>query len=204
MIGDSDIDMGGTAAGLLDQIHTGTGASSTSTPANNFPTPQAQASAVHSGVGTPANVNAPSPQQPPQKDETGDVKMDGTGNPEPLSGTAPDQGTGSGDWVVVPKGGAVSDAPTNPPPANNPLKSVGSLSKQGSATGTPSAGFDGDQNDFSSLDDLNTAGDALAGFSGTPGDLGEGLDLDMEDSAFGDAFHGVDSQQGGTPAEGNM
>ncbi|KAI1092732.1 DUF1750-domain-containing protein [Rostrohypoxylon terebratum] len=204
MIGDSDIDMGGTAAGLLDQIHTGTGASSTSTPANNFPTPQAQASTIHSGVGTPANVNAPSPQQPPQKDDTGDVKMDGTGSTEPLSGTAPDQGTGSGDWVVVPKGGAVSDAPANPPPANNPPKAVESLNKQGSATGTPSAGFDGDQNDFSSLDDLNTAGDALAGFSGTPGDLGEGLDLDMEDSAFGNAFHGVDSQQGGTPAEGNM
>ncbi|KAI0889134.1 DUF1750-domain-containing protein [Annulohypoxylon maeteangense] len=204
MIGDSDIDMGGTAAGLLDQIHTGTGASSISTPANNFPTPQAQTSAIHSNVATPANLNVPSPRQPPQKDETGDIKMDGTGNTESLSGTAPDQGTGSGDWVVVPKGGAIPDGPANPASANNAPKAIGHLSKQGSATGTPSAGFDGDQNDFSSLDDLNTAGDALAGFSETPGDLGEGLDLDMEDSAFGDAFHGVDSQQGGTPAEGNM
>ncbi|KAI1457994.1 DUF1750-domain-containing protein [Annulohypoxylon moriforme] len=204
MIGDSDIDMGGTAAGLLDQIHTGTGASPTSTPVNNFPTPQAQASAAHSGAATPANLNAPSPHPPAQKDDTGDIKMDGTGNTESLSGTASDQGTGSGDWVVVPKGGVIPDGSTNPTSANNPLKATGPLSKQGSTTGTPSAGFDGDQNDFSSLDDLNTAGDALAGFSETPGDLGEGLDLDMEDSAFGDAFHGVDSQQGGTPAEGNM
>ncbi|KAI2471031.1 DUF1750-domain-containing protein [Annulohypoxylon bovei var. microspora] len=204
MIGDSDIDMGGTAAGLLDQIHTGTGASSTSTPVNNFPTPQAQASAIHSGVATPAHLNAPSPRQPAQRDDMGDVKMDGTGNTESPSGTAPDQGTGSGEWVVVPKGGAIPDGSTNTVSAINSLKAAGSLSKQGSATGTPSAGFDGDQNDFSSLEDLNTAGDALAGFSGTPGDLAEGLDLDMEDSAFGDAFHGVDAQQGGTPAEGNM
>ncbi|KAI1416814.1 DUF1750-domain-containing protein [Hypoxylon sp. FL1857] len=204
MIGDSDIDMGGTAAGLLDQMHTGTGASSTSTPVNNFPTPQAQMSAIHSGVGTPANLNVPSPRQPAQKDEAGDVKMDGTGGVESSSGTAPDQGTGSGDWVVVPKAGAIPDGAANTPSSSNPPKALDAMSKQASATGTPSAGFDGDQNDFSSLDDLNTAGDALAGFSGTPGDLGEGLDLDMEDSAFGDAFHGVDTQQGGTPAEGNM
>ncbi|KAI1386578.1 DUF1750-domain-containing protein [Hypoxylon trugodes] len=201
---DSDIDMGGTAAGLLDQMHTGTGASSTGTPVNNFPTPQGQPSAVHSSVATPAGLNIPSPRQPPQRDETGDVKMDGTSAAEPPAATAPDQGTGSGDWVVVPKGGAVPDGPPNPTSDNNPPKPADTLSKQASATGTPSAGFEGDQNDFSSLEDLNTAGDALAGFDGTPGDLGEGLDLEMEDSAFGDAFHGVDTQQGGTPAEGNM
>ncbi|KAI0840679.1 DUF1750-domain-containing protein [Hypoxylon sp. FL0890] len=204
MIVDSDIDMGGTAAGLLDQMHTGTGASSTSTPVNNFPTPQAQISAVHSGVATPANLNVPSPRQPAQNDEAGDVKMDGVGGTESTSGTAPDQGTGSGDWVVVPKTGAIPDGTANTPSSSNPSKVPGTMSKQASATGTPSAGFDGDQNDFSSLDDLNTAGDALAGFSGTPGELGEGLDLDMEDSAFGDAFHGVETQQGDTPAEGNM
>ncbi|KAI0387923.1 DUF1750-domain-containing protein [Hypomontagnella monticulosa] len=203
MIGDSDIDMGGTAAGLLDQMHTG--ASSTSTPVHNFPTPQAHSSAIHSRVATPSNLNAPSPQQPTHKDDTGDVRMDGTGTAEPTAGTAPDQGTGSGEWIVVPKGGAMPDGPPGAAPPSHMPKVGGPMSKQGSATGTPSAGFDGDQNDFSSLDDLNTAGDALAGFSGTPGDLGEGLDLDMEDSAFGDAFHGVDSQQGGgTPAEGNM
>ncbi|KAL7627803.1 hypothetical protein AAE478_001998 [Parahypoxylon ruwenzoriense] len=205
MIGDSDIDMGGTAAGLLDQMHTGTGASSTSTPVNNFPTPQAQASTVQSGAATPANPNAPSPRQPAEKDEAGDVKMEGTGAAEHPTRTTPDQGTGSGDWVVVPKGGVAPDGPSNTGLADNPPKVAAPPSKQGSATGTPSAAFEGDQNDFSSLDDLNTAGDALAGFSGTPADLGEGLDLDMEDSAFGDAFHGVDTQQaGGTPAEGRQ
>ncbi|KAI1379437.1 DUF1750-domain-containing protein [Hypoxylon crocopeplum] len=204
MIGDSDIDMGGTAAGLLDQMHTGTGASSASTPVNNFPTPQAQPSAVHSSVATPANLNAPSPRHPAQRDEAGDVNMHGTGAPEPSAGTAPDQGTGSGEWIVVPKGGAMPDGPANAAPAHNPPRPGGVASKQASATGTPSAGFDADQNDFSSLGDLDTAGDALAGFSGTPGDLGDGLDLDMEDSAFGDAFHGVEQGGEGTPAEGNM
>ncbi|KAI1770700.1 DUF1750-domain-containing protein [Hypoxylon cercidicola] len=210
MIGDSDIDMGGTAAGLLDQMHTGTGASSTSTPVNNFPTPQAHVSAMHSNAGTPANLNVPSPRQPVQKDESADVKMDGTGVSDLPTGTAPDQGTGSGDWVVVPKAGTIPNAMPNAMPdanfaaAHGHQKMAGIASKQASATGTPSAGFDGDHNDFSSLDDLNTAGDVLAGFGGTPGDLGEGLDLDMEDSAFGDAFHGVDTQQGGTPADGGM
>ncbi|KAI2624401.1 DUF1750-domain-containing protein [Hypoxylon sp. NC1633] len=202
MIGDSDIDMGGTAAGLLDQMHTGTGVSSTSTPVNNFPTPQPQLSAVQSGAATPANLNVPSPRQAIQKEGTGDVKMDGT---ETQAGTAPDQGTGSGEWIVVPKGDALPEASTYRVLTNNPPKTAGVVSKQASATGTPSVGFDGDQNDFSSLDDLNTAGDVLAEFGETPGDLGEGLDIDMEESAFGDAFHGVDTQQGGgTPAEGVM
>ncbi|KAI0014268.1 DUF1750-domain-containing protein [Xylariaceae sp. FL0662B] len=201
MIGDSDIEMGGTAAGLLDQMHTGTGASSNSTPVNNFPTPQAQASAVHSSAATPANLNAPSPQQPPKRDETSDVKMDST----EAAGTAPEQGTENNDWVMVPKGGTTPDGATNAASASEPPKASGPVSRQASATDTPSMGFEGDQNDFSSLDDLNTAGDALANFSGTPGDLGDELDLDMEDSAFGDAFHGVDTQQSGaTPAESNM
>ncbi|KAI0161117.1 DUF1750-domain-containing protein [Hypoxylon sp. FL1284] len=206
MIGDSDIDMGGTAAGLLDQMHTGTGASSTSTPMNNFPTPQAHASAMQSNAATPANLNVPSPRQPLPKDGSADAKMDGTSTSNPPSGTAPDQGTGSGDWVVVPKAGATPNAvpDANFAAAHNQQRMAGVASKQASATGSPSAGFDGDQNDFSSLDDLNTAGDAMAGFSGTPGDLAEGLDLDMEDSAFGDAFHGVDTPQGDAPAEGGM
>lgn len=210
MAGDADIDMGGTAAGLLDQIHTGPGASSASTPANNIPTPQPQvqahASTIQSGAATPANPTVPSPLPPPSNDNSGDVKMDdGTGGTEPPTGTAPDQGTGSGDWVVIPKGDAIPDGSTNPTPANDPPKPAENASKQASATGTPSMGFESEQNEFGSLEDLNTAGDALAGFSGTPGELGEGLDLDMEDSAFGDAFHGVESQQGEhTPAaEGN-
>lgn len=225
MIGESDIDMGGTAAGLLDQMHTGF--SSTSTPVNTFGTPQPQLSAIQSGAGTPSNMNAPSPapaqatQQPPavsQPTSGGDVSMGGTeGTPAKAQpGMAPDQGTGSGDWVVVPKGGATPD-PTSQAAGATPTLDVGEHklsapdSKPASNAATPAITEGGsvsfDQNDFSSLGDLDTAGDALASFDGptldgSAGELGEGLDLnmDMDDSAFGDAFHGVESS--GTPAEG--
>jgi hypothetical protein len=186
MMGDSDIDMGGTAAGLLDQMHTG---------ASSHSTPQPPMSAAPSNVATPANLNIPSPHPPPPQtgasiQQNADIKMDGTD-------------TGTGDWVVVPKGGGSPDQNVDNTSVGGPPKPAGP-SKQVSAAGTP-AGYNGDNNDFSSLEDLNSAGDALAGFSGTPGGMSEGLDLNMEDSAFGDAFHGVDTQGGGgTPADSNM
>lgn len=202
--GDSeDVDMGDTAGGLLDQMQTGT--SSMSTPANNFPTPQGF-SALPSGSGTPANVNIATPPAPPAPAQPSppkqqDVDMGGT-EVDP-SNSAPDQGTGSGDWVVVPKGGASPTAVPTPPTNNDqaaPKQPSQPASKQASATGTPAAGSMGfDANDFGSLGDLDTAGDALASFSETPGDL-EG-DF-MEDSAFGDAFHGVD-EAGGADDNGN-
>ncbi|KAH9891400.1 DUF1750-domain-containing protein [Xylariomycetidae sp. FL2044] len=197
MLGDSDIDMGGTAAGLLDQMH---GAASTSTPNNNFPTPHAQPSAAQSSAAPTPQANIPPTDKTAKPDA--DIAMDGTGQ---HSATAPDQGTGSGEWVVVPKGGATPDASAGSASVKEPAKAPSATSKQASATGTPSMGFDGDGNDFSSLDDINSAGDALGGFSGTPGDLGEGLDLnmEMEDSAFGDAFQGVEPQ-GHTAAEDSM
>ncbi|KAL6869166.1 hypothetical protein ACO1O0_000489 [Amphichorda felina] len=217
MIGESDIDMGGTAAGLLDQM--GTGLSPHSTPAN-FPTPQAQLSAVQSSAATPQNANVGSPAvgqppaQQPQPATSGDVTMGGTdAAPKEQSGTAPDQGTGSGDWVVVPKDGtpdvgapAAATTAASASDANTPKPTAASV-KPVSAAATPAiTDGDFDQNDFSSLGDLDTAGDALAGFDtpaldGSAGELGEGLDLqmDMEDSAFGDAFHGVDTT--GTPGQ---
>ncbi|KHN95305.1 uncharacterized protein MAM_06809 [Metarhizium album ARSEF 1941] len=234
MMGDSDMDMGGTAAGLLDQMHTGF--SSTSTPVNNFPTPQAQASAAQSNAPTPSNahnVASPAPALPTVQEArtgpvqhshpepAGDVAMSGTeSHARAPAETAADQGTDSGDWVVVPKGGASPEvnAPSSVVPAAAVEASGGQAEQQKpvpiptkpmSAAATPavtdggSASFD--QNDFSSLGDLDTAGDAMAGYDapgldGTAGALGEDLDLqmDMDDSAFGDAFH-VDSS--GTPGD---
>ncbi|KAI0106213.1 hypothetical protein GGR51DRAFT_560017 [Nemania sp. FL0031] len=195
MMGDSDIDMGGTAAGLLDQMHTS---------ASSHSTPQPPMSAAPSNAATPANLNVPSPhplshQHGFSASQNTDVKMDGM---DAAAGNAPDQGSGTGDWVVVPKGGVTPDGNTDTGSTTGPPRAMGPSSKQPSAVGTPSAGFNGDHNDFSSLEDLNSAGDALAGFSGTPGGMSEGLDLNMEDSAFGDAFHGVEAQGGaGTPAD---
>ncbi|KAK7924508.1 hypothetical protein PG985_006562 [Apiospora marii] len=262
--GDSDVDMGGTAASMLDQMHTGT--SSTSTPANNFSTPQGQLSAMPSNAATPANANVPSPMptvpEAPKAEPAGDVSMSGTDD-HPSAATAPDQGTGSGDWVVVPKGGVTPDPTTtlpvgSHPPGNNaaapaaapPSEAPAAKTTPDSSTPQPpqpqppqpqaqppqsqqqhqapavtanpatnksdsdtpagastaSMGFDAD-NDFGSLGDLDTAGDALASFNtDTPGDLGGDF---MEDSAFGEAFHGVESAGGslggddgdaGTPA----
>ncbi|KAL1883146.1 hypothetical protein VTK73DRAFT_9513 [Phialemonium thermophilum] len=246
MVGDSDVDMGGTAAGLLDQMQNGF--SSTSTPVNSFPTPQPQLSAMGSAVGTPQNQNEPSPQ--PATAATGettattnapvDTNMEDAGPPIAETTTVPDQGTDSGDWVVVPKDEGHTKQPSpnkaaaaviSEPPqttaiepsvaAPDKTEPVSATSKPASAVPTPGGGgsaFDGDQNDFSSLGDLDTAGDALADYDppsvdvGTGDDLGEGLDLnmDMEDSAFGDAFHGVQHSSGisdrgsagETPADG--
>lgn len=211
MMEEADIDMGNTAAGLLDQMHTGR--SQTSTPVNNFPTPQAQPSEAQSNAPSPAQAASTAPAKSPQL--SGDVSMGGTGAPaqEKQSGTASDQhDTGSGDWVVVPKGGVTPEVGTTGTPAGSAeaaAKPAAAVAKPASEAATPSltdGGFD--QNDFSSLGDLDTAGDALAGYDspaldGSAGELGEGLDLnmDMEDSAFGDAFHGV--SHGRIPGDSN-
>jgi hypothetical protein len=61
---------------------------------------------------------------------------------------------------------------------------------------TPLPDFSTSPNDFADLGDLDSAGDALASYGGGDGmgdlgDLGD-LDVGMDDSAFGDAFHGVE------------
>jgi hypothetical protein len=218
---ESDLDMGGTAAGLLDQMHTGF--SSNSTPVNNFPTPQAQLSAGQSNAATPSNLNNPSPAPAPPAQPPADVAMGDTDAPAkeeeapraPVSETAPPaEQAADGDWVVVPKEGATTDpnagtseTPKPAPGEENKPPTAGT--KQSSAAATPAGSAAFDQGDaFSSLGDLDTAGDALSGFDapdmdGSAGELGEGLDLqmDMEDSAFGDAFSGMNAS--GTPGDGN-
>ncbi|KAG7115209.1 hypothetical protein HYQ44_007727 [Verticillium longisporum] len=166
---DADIDMGGTAAGLLDEMHTGL--SSTSTPLN-FPTP----SGLNSSVATPANLGAPSPAPAAASGPGPDVSMANTdANKDAAASSGQDQG--SGDWVVVPKGGVSPDANANTTPASAPAPAPDAAAaaaaataptavaaRQGSAVGTPAL-TEGD-NDFSSLGDLDTAGEALAGYDG--------------------------------------
>ena len=234
MIGDSDIDMGGTAAGLLDQMHTGF--SSTSTP-------QPHLSAIQSSAATPANLNAPSPQPtlPPTAQGPGDdVNMEDAGAPKPPAGAGDPSAISANDWVVVPKGGiSPGSNPADSAPAastpgataaaaqvvntgsapqqqqqppQQPPAAGGPSSKPASAAPTPGLGFDGDNNDFSSLGDLDTAGDALANYDppsvgvDDAGGLGDDMGMEMEDSAFGDAFHGVEQSGGGadTPSNNGM
>ncbi|ROT37412.1 DUF1750-domain-containing protein [Sodiomyces alkalinus F11] len=226
MVGDADIDMGGTAAGLLDQMHASL--SNTSTPLNSFPTPQANLSAMNSNAATPMNADAQSPApvssaaegEPDSNDNnTRDVTMGNTETEmnKEVPPNNPNQGSGGEEWVMVPKGGISPEgagvttgdgAGTQAPKPSTPAATGGGpATGQASAVGTPAV-TEGDANDFSSLGDLDTAGDALASYEppaldGAAGSLGEGLDLnmDMEGSAFGDAFHGVGGTNTNTPGE---
>jgi hypothetical protein len=209
LIGDADIDMGGSAADVLDQFHTGF--SSMSTPGNGFPTPQAHLHA-HSSVGTPAQVPSPQLIAGPLATSAGDKASitDGAG--------ASKDGHGNGDWVFVPPGGVSppSNSIARPTLASsvNALPSAPSTSQRLSPQ--PDVidnsqnldidlgdNFSSDVNDFGSLEDLDTAGEALASFGDGDhgGDMGGDLDLGMamgmDDSAFGDAFHGVEPRDDG-------
>lgn len=221
---DSDMDMGNSAAGMLDQYRTGL--SSDATPGSNSYTPQATALLQqHSAAGTPSNLNIASPQipaPPPESTQT-DVNM-ADADEQGIS----NDGSGTGDWVVVPPGGASPshDAATSSEPLQAALATVSEASPMPAMTSTspaqapvtststpqpaipasttdntPLPDFSASPNDFADLGDLDSAGDALASYSGGDGlgdlgDLGD-MDVGMDDSAFGDAFHGVEPRDEG-------
>lgn len=158
--GEGDVDMGGTELkrGLGDQ-NSALHTHSSAIPSN-----------------TTALANASEDVMMQDSDQTRDTN------------TAPDQGTGSGDWVVVPKGGVSPGASTA-----RVLPSAAGPSEPAQTSG-----------DFG---DINTAGEALNSYSHHgEGDIGDGMDLGgVEDSAFGDAVFGVEESRGSaanTPADG--
>lgn len=183
LAGDSDIDMGGTAAGLLDQMQGGT--SSTSTPQPQPPT-------IASDAATPANAAATqvtTEQVPANASE--DVTMEDSDQAKDVS-TAPDQGTESGDWVVVPKGGVSPNASASAAPV---------VDSAPIPTESMEANKSVDNDDF-----MNSAGEALdqSAADDTPGDFG---DIGMEDSAFGEAMYGAEVSRdsaSNTPADGGV
>ncbi|CZR69103.1 uncharacterized protein PAC_19004 [Phialocephala subalpina] len=221
LVGDADMDMSNSAAGLLDQYHTGL--SSNATPASSFATPQPHLQA-HSSAGTP-NINVPSPQPQAQQQPQQDVQMADAGPSTEQTALGESSSTG-GDWVVVPPGGVspqhapaqgqtptiADSASTSTPTANvsapapvtaasNPSPHPATTAPTSSANTPGLPDFHTSPNDFADLGDLDTAGDALA-------DLGySGLDMDvgMDDSAFGDAFHGVEPRgDGGVEGEDGL
>jgi hypothetical protein len=226
LVSDADMDMSNSAAGMLDQYHAGL--SSNATPGSSFPTPQPHLQ--QSSVGTP-NLNIPSPQPaaPPntQQPSEGDVNMaDEPSNEQATSNDQP-----GGDWVVVPPGGVSPTTAQPQPPTtsvdealNQPLPTTSApisnaspflITAGTSAVNTPGLpDFHTSPNDFADLGDLDTAGDALASYEalgeGEMGDLGDleemGMDMggEMDDSAFGDAFHGVEQHQHGGDEEEGM
>ncbi|KAH6666105.1 hypothetical protein B0J14DRAFT_643388 [Halenospora varia] len=227
MVGDADMDMGGSAAGLLDQFHTGL--SSNATPGSNFastPQPHLQA---NSSAGTPNNMPAASPQPlaPEASAATQSLHDVNMGEGQTSGGEQPPtDATGTGDWVVVPPGGVSPSASgqaqptTTQPSAPAPATSTPSATMNAelsplptaSSNQTPLPDFHTSPNDFADLGDLEGADGALGSYGddlgdtpgGGLGDLGMDMDVAMDDSAFGEAFHGVESRGEGEGDENGL
>lgn len=193
MVGDADVDMGGTATGLLDQLQ----------PEQSLnPMPQAHLSAIPSGIAISANAAGLPPHtaagQAAPIGISEDITMQDTDQAKDPN-TAPDQGTESGDWIVVPKGGVSPGASASDGPAP-PLAAAPSEPGQ-----TPGDANKPAESDFG---DMNTAGEAMSSYEQqNDGDVGDSMDMGMEDSAFGDAVYGVEESRGSaadTPADGGI
>ncbi|OCL01253.1 DUF1750-domain-containing protein [Glonium stellatum] len=189
-----------TAASLLDQYGL------TSTPAANLSVPQVSQpeSQIHSAAGTPG-TGAMDPAQNSSYQEQGnleassgahdlmdlDVEMAGMSNTE-------DKG-GESDWVMVNEtndgqehmGGEQLSKDASAEPLAEPTDPDAAPTSNVDSGTTPGM-FD--TTEFGSFDNLDTAGDALADYTAE----GDGLDLDLDNSAFGDAFHGTETHHGET------
>lgn len=181
--GDSDIDMGGTAAGLLDQVQGGT--SATSTPQPQLPNVAPDAAPRTNAATTQATA------EPVPENDSEDVTMEDSDQARDVN-TAPDQGTESGDWVVVPKGGVSPSASASAAPVADSAPVP---------TETTEVNKTVDNDDF-----MNSAGEALdqSAADDTPGDFG---DIGIDDSAFGEAMYGAEVSRdsaSNTPADGGV
>jgi hypothetical protein len=186
------LDVDNSAASLLDQYGSG---SLGGTPANlSIPQISQPQSQSQSAVATPnaaigdsmrgsSFVDQDNIEATSGADDLLDLDVEMSGMPE-------DKG-GEGDWVMVgdQATGSGQQSRNNEQTATSTNASVGLL---GQSTSTrdpdPSAGIF-DTGDFGDFDNLDTAGDALADYSNVDDTMG--LDL-VDDSAFGDAFHGTE------------
>ncbi|KAH8705553.1 hypothetical protein BGW36DRAFT_353955 [Talaromyces proteolyticus] len=163
---------------LLDQFV----ASSTSTP----------------GQQIPSNLDgAGDSRQPMGEVKDTDVEMGGAVESLQHSTAAGE----TGDWVVVDNGkqGNVQGPPERLLPGNGQIAgdTPGSGLTPGNGHGLETSNFD-DATNFTNMD---SAGDALAAYD----DQHDGLDLpDLDNSAFGDAFHASDHELGLHPDEDEM
>lgn len=186
MVGETDVDMGGTAAGMMQP------GVPPNLPQTNMPAfPPAGVMSANAATSSAAVGQAQISSNVPE-----DVTMQDSHQVRDIN-AAPDQGTGSGDWVVIPKGGVSPGASGGGPPATAPSAAPSE------PTQTPGDGNKAGESDFG---DMNTAGEALSSYDQqNDGDLGDGMDLGVEDSAFGDAVFGVEESRDSaadTPADG--
>ncbi|KAF2661673.1 DUF1750-domain-containing protein [Lophiostoma macrostomum CBS 122681] len=196
------IDAENSAASLLEQYGsnslTGTPGASLSVPPISQPPSQAQSAVAtpSAPVVDPSQSTALDIQATHEATNSGsdlldlDVEMSGMTDPE---------GKGEGDWVVV------DSADTTQPLVGNDLthSATAVVADTAAATSGVDVGATAsmfDTADFGSFDNLDTAGDALADYTNVDN---LGLDL-VDDSAFGDAFHGTEMHHGETPDGDNV
>lgn len=156
---------------------------------DQFGTPPAShPSQEASGPGPTGGADAARTGIPQQGGPSGDVEMGGTASNEPTQTNTAEGETG--DWVIVGnEGNATKAAGTGP-------NTAGGTPGSGLNTGLETSNFD-DATNFTNMD---SAGDALAAY-------GEQHDLDLpdlENSAFGDAFHASDNEAVHHPEEDEM
>jgi hypothetical protein len=142
-------------------------------------------------VGQQAPVSATVSTQPTTQatGRDGDVEMGGATNVPAQPGTAAGE---TGEWVVV-----ENENTGNAPPVSTD-KPISHNAPVGAGTpGVETSNFD----DAANFTNMDSAGDALAAYD----DQHDGLDLpDLENSAFGDAFHASDHEMGHHPEDDEM
>jgi hypothetical protein len=177
---EGDIVMDNTDSHLLDEF---------GTPATSTPGQGQEASATAATDGSAAGQTSTKTGLP-QLD--GDVEMGGASNQPNQTHTAEGE---TGDWVVVDNEAAVKDAGSAADKLNvaTPGSGAPSMTPGQATAGLETSNFD-DATNFTNMD---SAGDALAAY-------GEQHDLDLPDldnSAFGDAFHASDNEIGHHPGD---
>ncbi|KAF1963306.1 DUF1750-domain-containing protein [Byssothecium circinans] len=184
-----------TAASLLDQFGSG---SLTGTPAGNLSVPalsQPQ-SQSQSAVATPSLPSGEAAQTSAFDEQAANLDVANDGNDlldldVEMSGiTNAGENAGEADWVMVEGQNSGATQQTGADAAQPPA----STDTPSDANALPTSGVGQEAGDmfsgadFGSFDNLDSAGDALADFQGDDDTMG--LDL-VDDSAFGDAFHGM-------------
>lgn len=196
MNNDGPVEGDNSAASLLDQYGSG---SLAGTPIGNVSLPRLSQppSQSQSAIGTPsAPTNMPQPSAFDQHgtplgadagDDLLDLDVEMSGMP-----STDDKGD---EWALVNDQPEVAQGSTgNQQTAaqSNPATTTASVMPSSTVDAEPASMFD--TADFGSFDNLDTAGDALAEYDN---DDTMGLDL-VDDSAFGDAFHGTEMHHDGT------
>ncbi|KAF2001444.1 DUF1750-domain-containing protein [Amniculicola lignicola CBS 123094] len=189
------MDVENSAAGLLDQYGstplTGTPSGNISVPQVSQPQSQSQSAVATPNIPIGDSTHAAIPTTDNSNDLLDlDVEMSGMTNTDGKGG--------EGDWVLVDQPQGAGQPPSNNQQASTSVGASGSIQLPPSSTDAEASAGMFDTPDFVNFDNLDTAGDALADYTNVDDTMG--LDL-VDDSAFGDAFHGTEMHGGDTEGD---